>query len=141
MPAAVVRFCEEQLLHDADVFGPAWLAEPAATSGGEVVLVAQQVNTLNADFLNTLAFLHYTATEEPRVVIPVPSPVFSQAQPHWLWDEFDRIEPGVFSHSILYSDGRVVSIRFRDFDCRMAKLINPDVFKSAKALPTEEVPA
>src|SRR4051794_9290437 len=59
-PPAVVRFAEEQNLHDADVFAPARFTGPDRPLGGDVVLVAQQVNTLYADFINTLALLSYT---------------------------------------------------------------------------------
>ena len=138
LPASVVRFYDEQFLHDADIFGPARLPGTGGLSGGEVVIIAQQINSLNADYLNTLAFLYYTITEEPRVEIPVPSDAFHRGQPHWIWDEFDIVEPGVFAHSILYSDGRVVTIRFRDFRYEIAPLIAPDVFKTLPAVPADK---
>jgi hypothetical protein len=135
-PANVVRFAEEQLLHDADVLTPARLAN------GEIILVAQQANTLSADFLNTLIFLHYVPAKEPTVEIPVVSSVFNRTQPHWLWDEFDLVEPGVFTHSILISDGRVVTIYFRDFHYDLAELVAPDVFKKLPpVLPPKAVSA
>lgn len=129
LPPSVVRFYEEQNLHDADVFAPARFAGPSFPLGGDVVIVAQQINTLYADFINTLAFLSYTAPEEPRVELPVRSPVFKVVQPIWLYDEFDAIAPGLFTHSIFISDGRIVTIRFRDFHCHVAKLAGTDVLR------------
>src|SRR5438309_485421 len=89
-PQTVIRFAEQEMLHDADIFGPALLPS------GEVIVVAQNVATLHADRLNTLMFLYYTPTEEPRIEVPVVSDVFSRVQPHWLWDEFDLLEPKTF---------------------------------------------
>ncbi len=134
LPATVVRFYQELNLHDADVLTPARLT--AATplgNPGDVVLVAQQVNTLYAEYVNTLAFLHYVVSEVPHVEVPVRSNVFNRAQPIWMYDEFDVIDPGLFVHSILLSDGRVITIRFRDFCCHLAPLVAPDVFRAPSA--------
>ena len=46
-------------------------------------------------------------------------------QPIWLYDEIDLIEPGVFSHSILVSNGLVVTIHFREFHYHIAPLLTP----------------
>jgi hypothetical protein len=130
MPPTVVRFYEEQFLHDADVFAPARLsATGPSPAGGEVIIVAQQINTLNAPTHDTLIFLHYAVTAEPRIEIPVRSRVFDPVQPIWLFDEFDMVEPGVFTHSILVSDGRVIVIPFRDFHYHLAKLLAPEVLR------------
>jgi hypothetical protein len=140
-PPAAVRFAEEQNLHDADVFTPARFAGPDFPLGGDVVLVAQQVNTLYAEFINTLAFLCYTAVGEPRLEIPVRSPVFRAGQPIWLYDELDLVAPGVFTHRILLSDGRVVTINFRDFRYHIAGLLGTDVLKAlGSVLPAQEAP-
>ncbi len=142
MPASVVKFCEEQLLHDADVLGPAKLdGAPLRPGSGDVVIVAQQVNTLDAAHLNTLIFLHYVTTAEPEVAVPVPSRVFRHdPAPHWIWDEFDLVEPGFFTHSILLSDGRVVTIRFRDFHYHLAQNIIQNAGKSPTAIPSGKAP-
>jgi hypothetical protein len=129
MPSAVVQFHDEQNLHDADVFAPAQFAGPGSPLGGDVLIVAQQINTLYAGFINTLALLSYATTEPPRVELPIRSPVFNPVQPIWLYDEFDVIRPGVFTHSILISDGRIVTIQFRDFRYYLANLLGQDVLK------------
>jgi hypothetical protein len=90
-----------------------------------VVIVAQNIDTLYAEHLNTLMFLQYAVTVEPMIEGPVESPPFHAAQPIWLYDEIDLVEPGVFSHEILISDGRVVKLRFRDFQYYIASLILP----------------
>lgn len=129
---SVVRFGEQHCLHDADVFAPARLADPTPTaSPGDVVIVTQNVNTLYPEHLNTLIFLYYAGAEEPTITTPVISDVFNAVQPHWLYDEFDVIEPGVFSHSILISDGRVVTIHFREFRYHVARIISPAALASA----------
>ena len=62
--------------------------------------------TLDPQYDDNLVFLYYRVPDGPRVEVPVVSDVFNRVQPHWIWDEFDLIEPGLFSHSILISDGR-----------------------------------
>lgn len=119
------RFHEEQCLHDADVFTPAQLPLNAPWSSPEVVIFAQQVNTLYADYINTLAILHYKITAAPLIETPVDSPVFHKGRPHWIYDEIDIVEPGVFSHEILLSDGRVIKLLFRDFTYHIAPLCLP----------------
>ncbi len=128
LPPTVVQFYEEQNLHDADVFAPAKLScSLPPCQAGDALLVAQQINTLYPEYKNTLTILHYVITEEPRVEIPVCSNVFNQVQPIWLYDEFDMVGPRAFTHSILISDGRVVTIPFRDFHYYIAKIIEPAV--------------
>jgi hypothetical protein len=124
LPATVLAFCDEHCLHDADVFAPALL--PRATAQGspqEVCIVTQNVSTLVPEYLNTLILLHYTVTEEPTIDVPLESDVFGQVQPHWLYDEFDLVAPGVFSHEILISTGRVIKLRFRGFRYEVAKML------------------
>lgn len=139
LPANVVRFYEEQMLHDADVLTPArFTGATALWNQGDVILVAQQINTLNADYLNTLILLRYVVTEEPRVEVPVQSDVFDRSQPTWEYDEFDLAGTGVFTHSIFLSDGRVVTIHFREFHYYLANLIAPDVLKALGAVPPDK---
>jgi hypothetical protein len=134
LPPQVVRFSEEQNLHDADVFAPARVGAPIPGWGrGDVVIVAQQVSTLYAETVNTLAFMRYVPAGEPAVEIPLHSPAFSRTQPDWQYDEFDVVEPGVFSHRILLSDGRVITILFREFDYYLAPLLAPGVLKTLGA--------
>jgi hypothetical protein len=121
LPESLRRFCAEQCLHDADVFAPALVS--AVPYGREVVIVAQQINTVLPETVNTLAILTYTVTADPVVEVPVTSNVFNKTQPIWLYDEVDLVEPGVFTHAILISDGRVVKLRFREFRYLVAPLI------------------
>ncbi len=127
LPENLRRFEAEQCLHDADVLSPAW-NPPGSANGscGEVIFVAQQVNTLYPEFQNTLAILKYAAVAEPTVAIPVVSEVFKDVQPNWLYDEIDVVEPGVFSHEVLLSNGQVVKILFRDFEDQIAELVRPE---------------
>ncbi len=128
LPESVRKFHDECCLHDADVFGPASLSVQTLPWGFyDVVLVAQNINTLFPEHLNTLMFLQYAVTGEPTVERPVSLEAFHAAQPIWLYDEFDVIEPGVFCHEILISDGRGgeadisrVSLPNRQVDCPRA---------------------
>src|SRR5438270_1917164 len=114
LPPMLRRFHDEQSLHDANVFTPAVLAGSVPWKPPEVVIVAQQVNTLIPEFLNTLAILHYSITADPIVTVPLQAEAFHGSNPIWLYDEVDVVEPGVFSHEILVSDGRVIKLLFRD---------------------------
>jgi hypothetical protein len=53
--------------------------------------------------------------------------VFRPGQPIWLYDEVDLVEPGLFTHEILLSDGRVVKLQFREFRYHFAPLLSPSV--------------
>jgi hypothetical protein len=127
LPESLRHFHDEQCLHDADIVGPAWLSLCTLPwNAKDVVIVAQQVNTLLPEYLNTLAILQYAVTEDPVVEKPVTAAVFKAGQPNWLYEEVDLISPGVFQHEILISDGRVIRIRFHDFRYHIARLL-PDV--------------
>jgi hypothetical protein len=141
LPPIVVQFGEGVLMHDAMVFGPAWAAGPNGEGAGEVVIVAHMYGTLDPQYEATLVSLHYHVRDEPGVEVPDPSDVFNRVQPHWLWDEFDLIEPGLFAHSILISDGRVVTIRFHGFRYTVAPLVNPGVFQRLQTQPTAKASA
>jgi len=131
LPASVLRFYNEQFLHDADVFAPAVVSQGGFLGqAGNVVLIAQQINTLNADFVNSLACLRYEVCEPPTVTLPVASEVFNRVQPIWLYDEFDVEAPGKFIHRILLSDGRVIQLVFRAFDYEIAWILGKDVFEN-----------
>jgi hypothetical protein len=137
LPLILRKFHEEQSLHDADVFAPAFLPRNAPWNGREVVIVAQQINTLFAEYINTLAFLEYTITADPVITVPVDSPIFKKRHPIWLYDEVDLIEPGIFAHEILISDGRVVKIVFSDFNYHIAPLC-PETPAAAQAQPQQK---
>jgi hypothetical protein len=139
LPLKLRLFHTEQCLHDADVFAPALLPRNAPWNGQEVVIVAQQINTLFPEFVNTLAILQYTITAPPVVEVPVQSPVFKKVQPIWLHDEVDIVEPGVFSHEILISDGRVIKLLFSDFTYHIAPLCLPAQAGSAKETKKQQM--
>src|SRR5262249_46625883 len=83
-------------------------------------IVVQNENTLYAEHLGTLMFLRYSVTQEPTVEIPHPAKAFHEVQPIWLYDEIDLVQPGVFSHEILLSNGRVIRLVFQEFALRTA---------------------
>jgi hypothetical protein len=95
LPEALRRFADEQCLHDADVFAPALL--PGSPFWREAVIIAQQINTLFPEYVNTLAILTYTVTADPVVEVPLKSQVFHATQPIWLYDEIDLIGPGEYT--------------------------------------------
>src|SRR5947208_16889239 len=133
------RFHDEQSLHDANVFTPAVLTGSVPWKPPEVVIVAQQVNTLIPEFLNTLAILHYSITADPIVAVPLQAEAFHGSNPIWLYDEVDVVEPGVFSHEILVSDGRVIKLLFRDFNYHIAPLCLPTAVAEPPAPPKERM--
>ncbi len=122
LPAMLRSFHDVQCLHDADLFSPALLPRSAPWNGQEVIIVAQQTNTLVPESLNTLAILQYTIAAQPTIEDPREAPGFRLGRPIWLYDEVDLIEPGVFSHEILISDGRVIKLLFSDFTYHIAPL-------------------
>jgi hypothetical protein len=125
LPLRLRQFHDEQCLHDADVFAPALLPMSAPWDGQQAIIVAQQINTLFAEYINTLAILQYTITSPPVVEVALDLPLCKRVQPIWLYDEVDVVEPGVFSHEILISDGRVVKLLFSDFNYYIAPLCLP----------------
>ena len=129
-------------MHDALVFGPAWKSGPDGDGAGEVVIVASMFGTLDPPHDNTLIFLHYRVPDEPHVEVPLPSDVFNRVQPHWIWDEFDLIEPNLFAHSILISRRRPSGDDpLPGFRCSVAPLVNPEVFKNRPAKPLARMTA
>ncbi len=126
LPEALRKFHDEQCLHDADWCAIAQISAcTLPRNSQDVTIIAAQENTLIPAFLNTLAILQYTVTAPPVIERPVDSEVFSFVQPIWLYDEIDLIEPGLFSHSILVSNGLVVTIQFREFRYHIAPLLTP----------------
>lgn len=126
LPEALRKFHDEQCLHDADWYGIAQLSTYTVPwNSQDVTIIAGQENTLIPEFLNTLAILQYGVTAPPVIEKPLASKVFSDVQPIWLYDEIDLVEPGVFSHSILVSNGFVVTIQFREFRYHIAPLLTP----------------
>ncbi len=124
LPESLRAFNDQCCLHDADVFGPARLSVHTLPWGFlDVVIVAQNTNTLVPEHLNTLMFLQYGVTAEPSVDVPVSSEVFYPGRTIWLYDEIDLIKPGIFSHEILFSDGRVVKLCFREFRFQIAPMV------------------
>ena len=124
LPEALRRFHDEQCLHDADWCGVARLPTYAfPLNSQDVTVIARQENTLIPEFKNTLAILQYVVAAPPVIEKPLESKVFSDVQPIWLYDEIDRVGPGVFSHSILVSNGLVVTIQFREFRYHIAPLL------------------
>jgi diadenosine tetraphosphatase ApaH/serine/threonine PP2A family protein phosphatase len=97
MPESVRFIAHQFCLHDAEFLG--------LTESPESI----QVRVRKHD---TVYVLDYHPTAAAEVSTPSPSDVFSQYSPRWLYDEIDLLWPGTYSHEILLSDGRVVSIQF-----------------------------
>jgi hypothetical protein len=69
-------------------------------------------------------FLVYLLGEEPLMQEVKPPWPFSTASVHWLYDEFDITDDGMQQHEILLSNGRTITLRFRE-----AQLITHDLSK------------
>jgi hypothetical protein len=124
LPESLRKFLEEQELHEAQVVGPANLSMTTIPwSSQDVVIITDNRNTLLPEQQGTMAILQYAAAAVP-IVIPSELPTaFSRGPLTWLHDEVDILEPGVYSHNIQLSDGRIVSISFREFRYQIASLI------------------
>ena len=133
LPEALRKFHDEQCLHDADWCGIApWPVPMSASSAQGVAILARQDNTLVPQFINTLPILLYDVTAAPVIERPVEE-FFQDVRPVWLYDEIDLVGSGVCSHSILLSNGLVVTMQFREFSYYIAPLLDPGAKKLAKA--------
>jgi hypothetical protein len=107
LPPKTRQLAEKLCLHDAEYLG--LITVPSPQSSETVSLVAVQQD-------GQRVFLIYLAPKEPFVTQPVEKWRFSRQGVHWLYDEVDVAPDGLFSHDILLSDGRVISLRFSNFD-------------------------
>jgi hypothetical protein len=94
-------------LHDASYLGFTKISLPSAAGDLAMLAVEQGEQVL---------LLVYVLADEPLVARPLEAPVFSDQAVHWLYDEVDVSSDGTFSHRILLSDGRILSLHFVDFD-------------------------
>jgi len=101
------ELAESTCLHDAGYLG--YLKAPVPKSSGELAVVAVEKDT-------DVLLLIYVLAEEPSFSAPHKAEVFSDSSVHWLYDEVDATDRGVFSHEILLSNGRVLSVKFVAFD-------------------------
>jgi len=94
-------------LHDAAYLGFTKISLPSAAGDLAILAVEQGERAL---------LLVYVLADEPLVARPLESPLFSDQAVHWLYDEVDVASDGTFSHQISLSDGRILALRFVDFD-------------------------
>jgi hypothetical protein len=91
-------------LHDAEYRGIEWTFLP--DGDGRLATIFLQHN--NAEVLLVYILIH-----EPSIQELAQWP-FSKEKVHWLYDEFDAHPDGRQQHEILFSDGRVFTLKFRD---------------------------
>ncbi|HEV3025738.1 MAG TPA: hypothetical protein VGX76_24865 [Pirellulales bacterium] len=103
----VREFAKASSLHDAPYLGLTKISLPSAA--GDLAILA-------VERAEQVVLLVYMLADEPLVERPLEAAVFSNQAVHWLYDEIDISPNGTFSHRILLSDGRIVSLRFVDFD-------------------------
>jgi hypothetical protein len=126
LPESVRKFTKEQCLHDADWAGCAQLSTYTFPwNWHDVIIIARQEHTLIPEYKNTLAILQYLVTRPADLQTPVQPWPLSHGRPTWLYDDIDLVEPGVFSHSILVSNGLVATIQFREVRYHIAPLLTP----------------
>ena len=107
LPDKTRVLAESTCLHDAVYLG--YLKAPVPKSSAELAVVA-------VEQANDVLLLIYVLAEEPSLSAPHGADVFSDIAVHWLYDEVDATERGVFSHNILLSSGRTLSVKFVAFD-------------------------
>jgi hypothetical protein len=126
LPESLRSFHRDCCLHDAEVYGPAKIMPPngnGTAAAGDVTLIARRGDACGPDATRALIILHYRALTDPIISRPTESEAFETSKPLWLYEEVDIVSPGVYSHEILLSDGRVVKIVFRDFYYEVAPVI------------------
>jgi hypothetical protein len=101
------ELAESTCLHDAAFLG--YLKVPVPKSSGELAVVAAEKG-------DDVLLLIYVLAEEPSLSEPHQADVFSDIAVLWLYDEVDVTDRGVYSHDILSSNGRVLSVKFVAFD-------------------------
>lgn len=107
LPGKSRELAESICLHDALYLG--YLKAPVPKSSGELAVVAVEQG-------DDVVLLIYVLAEEPSFSPPHKADVFSDIAVHWLYDEVDATDRGAFSHEILLSNGRVLSVKFVAFD-------------------------
>jgi hypothetical protein len=113
LPQALVKLCRMVSLHDSRVersASPAWVVYESGQRGQRSQAIVS-VRLERADF-----DLFYLDPPEPtRLTRPVDSVVFHEENVLWLYDEVYSLQGGVFSHEILFSNGNILRVTFRDF--------------------------
>ncbi len=107
LPDKTRELAESTCLHDAVYLG--YLKTPVPKTSAELAVVAVE----QAD---DVLLLIYVLAEEPSFSAPHRADVFSDIAVHWLYDEVDATDRGVYSHDILLSNGRTLSVNFVAFD-------------------------
>ncbi|HEY2251413.1 MAG TPA: hypothetical protein VGH74_10150 [Planctomycetaceae bacterium] len=62
----------------------------------------------------TVFLLVYTLAKDPHIHAAQPNWPFSKKQVHWLYDEFDIDAHGNQQHAVLLSNGKIITLQFRD---------------------------
>jgi hypothetical protein len=107
LPGKTRELAESTCLHDARYLG--YLKTSVPNSAGELAVVAVEKD-------DDVLLLIYVLAEEPSLSTPHKAKVFSDAGVHWLYDEVDALGSGVFTHKVLLSNGRILSVKFVAFD-------------------------
>ena len=113
LPNSLLQFCKTMHLHDSRVryeHNPVWTICHTDNTGQHVRAVLT-VTRKAAEF--TLSYLDLV--EPTSWHRPVDSPVFHCNHVVWLYDEVSQVKKNVYSHDILFSDGNVLTVRFKDF--------------------------
>lgn len=102
LPESVQRFFQDKHLHDAKVLSISKTSKRLFIDLKECLPPHKQLR------------LAYTLAAPPQTVEGL-FPEFASEDDLWLHDEFSRVNPGVFQHSILLSSGRELRIQFNRF--------------------------
>jgi hypothetical protein len=103
LPASIRDLADKLCLHDAEI-----LSLGHDTDTASILARAE----------NVLYCLSYALTSKVASTPPRRSPAFSNHAVRWLYDEVDMPAPSKFSHRILLSDGREISLFFAGFAYR-----------------------
>jgi hypothetical protein len=117
LPVSLRRFSEQYCLHDASVLSPSernsdflplLLSRPNHPDSTSAVIPVKSKGSL-------LVLWYFDTSERPHLEKHVDTSVFYDDQVIWLYDEIDCLGDRRFSHEILFSNGVVAKLIFREF--------------------------
>lgn len=108
----VRKLAKSLCLHDAHYLG---LRHPRIPHLHHPIAVLASQNEA------TIFLLVYTLAKEPQIHEAKANWRFSKKQVHWLYDEFDIDSQGNQQHEVLLSNGKIITLRFRDVQLMIDK--------------------
>jgi hypothetical protein len=121
LPAALADLWDNYYLHDAEVL--------SVGRQGQTFIIVLRLNVPPHELL----ILHYQLLEEPLIDTTALPSTHCSSPVAWMYDEVDLVrgENSYCTHSILFSNGWEVQLRFRDMQLLTAQTLLPVASTSA----------